>query len=212
MPDVRLSPPEPPPAASNGERYKPPPPPPPAAVPPVEDGSRKPGAPPPPAAPEDRSPPQLPVDIPQYALAKERVASALKPFPDGLDWLKTQGYRTVLYLRGPGEDDSADRKQVEKRGLKYISLEVAPESLTRTTVDEFNAIVGEAGNLPLFVYDRDGMLAGGMWYLHFRRIDGLTDAEARKKAAALGLKEDENGPHRVMWLAIQKVLSETPDR
>jgi hypothetical protein len=74
--------------------------------------------------------------------------------------------------------------------------------------DEFNRLVGDRAAQPLFVYDREGMLAGGLWYLHFRIIDGLSDEPARVKAASLGLKEDANGAHRGMWLAIQKLLSE----
>src|SRR5262249_39628784 len=46
---------------------------------------------PPPAAP-------LPNDIPQFASVYDRVASGLRPVKtDGLDWLKANGYRAVLY-------------------------------------------------------------------------------------------------------------------
>ena len=63
--------------------------------------------------------------------SEDRVASGLRPLLDGgLDWLQANGYRTVLHLRQPGEDDTADRKQVEKRGMKYLSMEVSPETLT----------------------------------------------------------------------------------
>ena len=44
-----------------------------------------------------------------------RVTSGLRPQLDGLDWLQAHGYRTVLHIRAPGEDDTADRRQVEKR-------------------------------------------------------------------------------------------------
>jgi hypothetical protein len=170
--------------------------------------------PPEPAAPrpgvrEERTPtPPLPVGIPQFTPAKERITNGLRPHLDGLDWLQANGYRTVLHVRLPGEDDTADRRQVEKRGLRYVSLEVSPQTLSRPVADEFNRIVGDANAQPLFVYDREGMLAGGLWYLHFRVIDGLSDQAARAKAASLGLKEDEGGAHRGMWLAIQRLLSE----
>jgi protein tyrosine phosphatase (PTP) superfamily phosphohydrolase (DUF442 family) len=166
----------------------------------------------PPANPSQVTPsqatPALPVGIPQYAVVQDQVASGLKPLLDGLDWLKDNGYRAVLHIRQPGEDDSADRRQIEKRGLYFLSLDVTPDNLTRATVDEFNRIVGTAANRPLFVYDRDGMLAGGLWYLHFRTTDRLNDETARAQASRLGLKEDARGEHRIMWLAIQKVLGE----
>src|SRR5262245_23199389 len=70
----------------------------------------------------------IPVGIPQFADARARVASGLRPMlDDGLDWLQSSGYKTVLQLRRPGEENAADRREVEKRGMKYVSLEVSPE-------------------------------------------------------------------------------------
>jgi len=151
----------------------------------------------------------LPADIPQFAFAQDRkVATGLKPFPDGLDWLRVNGYRTVLHIIQPGEDDAADRRQVEKYGLKYLSLELSPQSLSRATVEQFGRTVNDAASQPLFVYDRDGALAGGLWYLHFRTVDKDSDDVARIRAGPLGLKPDSDGTHRTMWVAIQKYASE----
>jgi hypothetical protein len=155
----------------------------------------------------DRSP-SLPVGIPQFALARENLASGLKPSIDGLDWLKDNGYKTVLHIVAPGEDDSADEKQVTKRGLKYLRLEASPQTLSKTTVEGFGRLVSDSKNLPLFVYDKDGKVAGGLWYLFFKTVEKDSDEAARIKAARLGLNEDPRGEHQTMWLAIQKYLSE----
>jgi len=154
--------------------------------------------------------PLLPVGIAQFAIVKDnKVANGLRPMlEDGLDWLRAKGYRTVLHLRRPGEDDTADRKQVEKRGMRYLTLEVSPETLTRKTLEEFSRLVNDATGYPLFVYDRDGALAGGLWYLHFRLTEHDPDETARVRASGLGLREDRAGTHRAMWLALQKLLSE----
>lgn len=154
--------------------------------------------------------PSLPVGIPQFALAikEPQVATGLKPMLDGLDWLHSNGYKAVLHVRKPGEDDAADRKVIEKRGLKYLSLEVSPQTLNRDTLAEFNRLLADPSNVPLFVYDRDGALAGGLWYLHYRTIGKMSDEEARNRAGRLGLKPDGDGDARTMWLAIQKLLSE----
>ncbi len=148
----------------------------------------------------------LPVGIPQFTMARDGVASGLRPMLDGLDWLRRQGYRTVLHIRRPGEDDSSDRKQVEKRGMKYLSLEVSPATLSSTVVEEFARIVSDQQSAPLFVYDRDGVLAGGLWYLYFRTAFALGDEEARGRAASLGLRENGDGQQREMWLAVQNYL------
>jgi len=163
-----------------------------------------------PAIGEERAPtPLLPAGIPQFAIAQDQVATGLKPMLDGIDWLTQNGYRTVLHLRQPGEDDAAERRLFELRGMKYLSLELSPQTLTRAVVDEFNRIVGDRTNYPLFIYDKDGALSGGLWYLHFRAVDRLSDEESRARAARLGLRETQNSIQGDMWLAIQKYLSES---
>ncbi len=128
----------------------------------------------------------LAVDVPQFALAKDGVASGLQPFPDGIAWLQNHNYRTVLHLRAPSEDDSAARRQFEKRGLHYVSLEVAPNALSKDKVDLFDRLVTENANLPLFIYDKDGSLAGAMWYLSTsaRPRGLLTRRPGRKRFAS----------------------------
>lgn len=150
--------------------------------------------------------PALPADIPGFARVKPQVATGLQPFPEGVQWLSAQGYRAVLYVRAPGEDDSAAKKLFSGRGLRYVSLEVSPKTLTQAVVDQFNDVVADKGNLPLFVYDKDGALAGGLWYLHFRTAERLDDEKARQEAARLGFSPDSDGPHKNMWLAIQAYL------
>jgi hypothetical protein len=152
--------------------------------------------------------PSLPVGISQFALVKDQIASGLRPVLDGVKWLQENGYRTVLHICPPGEDDTADRKLFELRGLKFVRLEASPQNLSRRLVDEFISIVKDTSNQPLFVYDKEGVVLGGLWYLYFRVAERATDEEARDKAARLGLKAEQNGEQRTMWLAVQKCLSE----
>jgi protein tyrosine phosphatase (PTP) superfamily phosphohydrolase (DUF442 family) len=153
----------------------------------------------------------FPAGIPQFAQALPDVASGLRPsIDDGLDWLAKHGYKAVLHVRGQGEADDTDRKQVEKLGMTYISLELSPATLTRAKVDEFAKVIGDLARRPLFVYDQDGSLLGPLWYLYFRRVNGDTDEVARVKAGSLGLRPDREGQHRLMWLAVQTYLQENP--
>jgi protein tyrosine phosphatase (PTP) superfamily phosphohydrolase (DUF442 family) len=146
------------------------------------------------------------VDIPQFAIARPNVASGQEPYPEGVNWLKAHAYRTVLHVRTPGEDDSAARLRFEQAGLRYVRLDVSPQTLSKDVVDQFSRIVTDPANLPLFVYDRDGSLAGGLWYLHFRLADQVSDEKARADAAQLGFKQDQDGPHKTMWVAVQNLL------
>ena len=88
----------------------------------------------PPVVDEKDAASPLPVDIPQFAIVKDRIASGLQPFPDGITWLQAHQYRTVLHVRAPGEDDAAARRQFEKHGLRYLSLEASPNTLSRAVV------------------------------------------------------------------------------
>jgi protein tyrosine phosphatase (PTP) superfamily phosphohydrolase (DUF442 family) len=151
-----------------------------------------------------------PVGIPQFAYVNPKVAAGLRPAEsDGLDWLQANKYRAVLFLRLPGEKDEVDRKLAEKRELKYVSIEVSPSLLTKETVDEFIKLVRDPQQQPLFVYDRDGALAGGLWYLWFRLVEEAPDDVARIRARTLGLREDRDGAHRDMWQSTQKYLNES---
>ncbi len=149
----------------------------------------------------------LPSGIAQFAVALPGVTSGLRPMLDGLDWLKSKGYKTVLHIKRPGQDDAADRKQVEKRGLTYLALDVSPETLNAKVVEEFTRIVSDKSSYPLFIYDKDGSLAGGLWYLYFRQTEESVDL-ALIRAGSLGLRTTGDGPHAEMWLAIQKYLAE----
>lgn len=148
----------------------------------------------------------LPVDIPAFTRVKKDVATGQKPFPEGLTWLKDKGYRTVVHLMAPEDDDSTSRRQFELRGFKYVSIKVSPQTLTRRIVDDFNHLISDATNHPVFVFDDDSSLAGALWYLHFRIVHQFNDTKAREEAARLGFKQDQAGPHRDMWLAIQRYL------
>lgn len=182
----------------------------PSAPEPPADSTRQypPQTPEPPTAKDDRAAtPALPVDIPQFAEVKPNVASGQEPYPEGVTWLKSHGYRTVLHIRAPGADDREARRRFEQNGLRYLILEVSPQTLTKEVVDQFNRLVGDANNRPLFVYDRDSSLAGGLWYLHFRLVDKTSDEKARDAATQLGFKQNDDGPHKAMWLAVQNLLA-----
>ena len=146
------------------------------------------------------------MDIPQFAVVKNNIASGQEPYAEGVTWLKSHGYRTVLHLRAPNEDDKSTQALFEKNGLRIFSLQVSPQTLSKEIVDQFNRLVTDAGNQPLFVYDKDSSLVGGLWYLHFRLVDKQTDERARANASQLGFKEEQDGPHRTIWIAVQNYL------
>jgi protein tyrosine phosphatase (PTP) superfamily phosphohydrolase (DUF442 family) len=156
---------------------------------------------------ETQEPPILPADIPQFAFVAKGIASGQQPFPDGVKWLKDHGFKTILHVRAPTETDNAAKRIFESRGLTYISLEVSPQTLSKEVVDRFNHILADENNRPLFVFDKNSALAGALWYIHFRTVDGMTDDKARAEATRLGFKQDQDDAQRDMWIAVQNYLS-----
>jgi protein tyrosine phosphatase (PTP) superfamily phosphohydrolase (DUF442 family) len=151
-------------------------------------------------------PPLLPADIPGFAIVKKGVAAGQRPFPEGVNWLKDRGYKTVLHVRPPTQTDTAAKRIFESRGLTYINLEVSSTQLTKEVVARFNEVVADEKNRPLFVYDEDSTLAGALWYLYFRTAEGLSDEKARAESSRLGFKQDQDDKSRDMWIAVQNYL------
>jgi hypothetical protein len=151
---------------------------------------------------------RLPTGLPGYARVPGRdgVASGRKPTLDGFDWLRTNGFRTVVYLHAPSADVTPARELAEKRGLRFVPVAVSPGTLKRA-LDEFTAAVGDRANKPLYVIDEDGVRAGSLWYLVFRTQDLLGDDTARLRAAPLGLTEAATEEQKQFWVAIQDVLA-----
>lgn len=145
--------------------------------------------------------------IPQFAVARDKVYSGIRPPLDGLDWLQQNGVQTVVNVRLGDIDDSAARMQVEKRKIQYVSFVVSPETLTKEKADEFIKLIRDNAKQGIFVYDEDGSLAGSLWYLNFRWGEFLDDDAAQLRAGQHGLRPDAAGQQR-MWLAVQKLLSE----
>jgi protein tyrosine phosphatase (PTP) superfamily phosphohydrolase (DUF442 family) len=144
-----------------------------------------------------------PTGISDFTQVKDGVSAGQRPTLDGLDWLKAKGYKTVVYLRGPKDDDTTDRRQVERRDMKFVSLLVSPETLSQTWIDEFNQLVGDTGSRPIFLYATDPQVAGTAWYLHLRTAEFLTHDEARVRAGRYGRIDEKSE----LFQAAVKVLT-----
>lgn len=147
----------------------------------------------------------LAIDLPGYTVAMTGVATGLKPFPDGISWLSSKGYKTAMQLKSAGEDTSATQKLFEQKGLTFTSLEASPARLSKETYQQFVRVVKDSSRHPLFVFDKDGSAIGGLWYLYNRVELGKSDEAARSEAERVGLRNDDS-EHKAMWLAVQKLL------
>lgn len=146
----------------------------------------------PPADAKKIPPTDRPTGIDEFIQVKDGVFAGRRPMLDGLDWLKAKGYKTVVHIRRPQDADETDRRQVERRDMKFVSLTVSPETLTQEWIDEFNKVVGDTTARPVFVYGQDPQTAAVVWYLHLRTAEFLTHDEARVRATQLGLTDQQS--------------------
>lgn len=149
-----------------------------------------------------------PIGLTGYTAVAENpgVFAGRRPTLDGFDWLKANGFRTVLFLHAPETDVTPARELAEKHGLQFESLAVAPATLS-TSVAAFRSTLANRVNRPLYVADDDGWRAGILWYLHFRTADLLSDDAARVRARGLGLPSADSELGQEFWAAAQQYLA-----
>ncbi|MBX9626185.1 MAG: hypothetical protein K2X82_20470, partial [Gemmataceae bacterium] len=143
--------------------------------------------------------------LPGFTKVKDGVAAGGKPELGGFDTLKTQGYRAVVYLHGPGADVATVREVAEKKGLTFTAIEATPEKLA-DALAAFNTAVGERAARPVYVFADTPSRAGAVWYAHLRTVDLQSDEVAKIRARALGLSEDGDEA-KAFWVAVQQYLS-----
>ncbi|VTR99785.1 protein-tyrosine phosphatase family protein [Tuwongella immobilis] len=150
----------------------------------------------------------FPVGIPEFTQVKPGVFSGRKPDPDGMEWLAKNKFRTVVWLHKPGEDVEAVRKETTAAGLKFESFVVDPAKLETPMVERFHRLVTQTSVQPIFVCDQNGVLAGGMWFVHLRQIDLLGEDEARIRAGRLGLREQGDAEQSQLWISLRRYLAQ----
>lgn len=135
---------------------------------------------------------------------KDGLFAGGRPTLGGFDALKNAGFRSVIFLHGPGADVAAVKDMATTRDLNFIPIEATPETLAEAS-KQFDRAAADRLNRPAYVFADEPVRAGAVWYLHFRNAEALGDDVARLRARPLGLSErGEEG--KTFALAIQKVL------
>jgi hypothetical protein len=142
--------------------------------------------------------------LPGYTKVKDGLYAGRKPAIEGYDSLRSAGFRTVIYLHGPGADVAAVKDLAATRDLHFVAIETTPETLAEAS-KQFDRVVTDRVTRPAYVFADDDLRAGAVWYLHFLTVDAAGPDVARLKAKPLGLHErGEEG--QAFAIAIQKVL------
>jgi tyrosine-protein phosphatase SIW14 len=111
-----------------------------------------------------------------------------QPGHDGFEFLKTNGIKTVINLRGENDEEVI----VKKLGMNYvhIPMSIAPWSkIPDAAIDQYFKVLSDPANYPIFFHcrrgaDRTGALAG------FYRIayQGWEPSKAYSEARSIGMR------------------------
>jgi hypothetical protein len=152
---------------------------------------------------ESPSKPNLVKDVPGFTVVRDGVATGRKPGLEGLENLKSSGYRTIIYLHAASADVGAARTVIEKRGLVFLPIAIEPETIKSGT-DRFLEAVGDAKNKPVYVCDEDGLRTGAAWYAWFRQAEAASDDTAQVRAGTLGWRDAKAKDREAFLKALQE--------
>lgn len=157
-----------------------------------------------PVKPQTTEPPRAAGNLPGYAKVKDGLYAGGKPALDGFEALKANGFRTVVFLHGPGADAAAVKDAASTRGLNCVAIETTPEALA-DAAKEFDRTATDRNARPAYVFADAPERAGAVWYLHFRTADAVGDDVARLRAKPLGYGGTSEEA-KAFALAVQRVL------
>ena len=147
-----------------------------------------------------------PLDIPRFVKVKAGLAFGRQPFPDGIVWLKQAGFKKVVHVAGTAEVDDAAQKLFEREGIQYVRIEMNPERLDASLVNQFSSAIVSNENTPVFVYDRDGSRLGALWMAHRVLDEKASQTQARAEAEAIGFNYEKTAALDPIRKALDKLL------
>lgn len=115
--------------------------------------------------------------------------SSGQPSDDQLQALPAHGIGVVIDLRGDGETPDLDEAAVVRGlGIDYHNLPVGgPDGLTRSNVEQLDALLAAAGGRPVLVHCASGNRVGAMMALREAWLRGASPEEAMAVGRQWGL-------------------------
>jgi len=115
--------------------------------------------------------------------------------PDSvMDWLKAEGFASVINLRVANEegvDLEASRASAAAAGLKYVHLPFDLKNLDPQLYDKFLAAVGDEANRPVYIHCASATRVGALWMIARVLHDDWIVDRAREEAEAIADKPAE---------------------
>lgn len=155
--------------------------------------------------------PAPPLAVPNARLPLPGLLTGGQPPAEEIEAAAGAGYRTVINLRGEGEEGFEwEPELVRKHGMRYVSVPIAgADGLTRENVKRVDAAL-DAGLAegPVLLHCGSGNRVGAVLALRAAWLEGATPEEALALGKEAGLAGLEEQTRKLLRLA----ESPSPDR
>jgi len=135
------------------------------------------------------------IGIPNALVIDDGILGGGQPDEDALRTAAHEGYRTILNMRGPGEEGSLDNEEdlVRSLGMNYVTLPITGgAAFNEKAAQRLAEILGEADALPAMVHCASGNRVGilfGVKAFYVDGVDGPTALEFGTKSGARRIPE-----------------------
>ena len=127
-----------------------------------------------------------------------------QPTQEQIEAAAHAGYRTVINMRGEGEDGfDWEPELVEKLGMKYEHLPVTgKDSLTRERIEQIDAVLDAAlAEGPVLLHCASGNRIGAVMALRAAWVEGMDPEEALAYGRASGMTRTEGMTRELLGLS-----------
>lgn len=132
------------------------------------------------------------LDLPNLKIPREGVYSCGQPSPEQLRGMRDAGVKTVVNLRGPGENDWDERPLVEELGMTYHHIPISgPGDVTEENAWRLSEIMENPANRPILIHCGSGNRVGALYALKAYHCDGCEPEEALTAGRSAGLEQLE---------------------
>jgi len=147
-----------------------------------------------------------PLDIPGYSLINNSVAIGLLPYPDGIDWLVKEKFKSALFIHSSTQETKAITSLFEKRGMKLNLLLLEESTLS---AERFNIEISKLQNStlqPIYVFDLDGSIAASFWYVYLQKNNLKSEDDTLKQLLKLGMNPNKTDQSKGLFRTAKKMV------
>ena len=130
-----------------------------------------------------------------FTRVSDQYCTGGQPKLEALEKLKSEGVKSIINLRTPGEHRAAEEEAKAKElGLRYFNIPVVYRDPKEEQATEFLKITDDPANRPVFIHCTAAIRVGAFWMIRRVLRDGWTVEAAEEEARKIGLRE---APHLV---------------